>query len=276
MQLVIFFVALILPLVAGFYSPKVLTEGSEEDSDGKPQQPDNLLDLFAGRNGARDVTAELLRKRKQDSKATNHLPSQVQDLLKNAYSSPGLQGDVLYTARKQSSIRFSLEHYDGMAASDIVIAHLHLYQIQPKKPIRQKKRKSDAPDESKEQQAKVSVHEITKKGKKLTSVTRVLDSRIVSLYDSGWMSFDITVAVKAWLENPSANKGLEVWIESVAPGKFASRVARKNFLFWYFVMLGDPGDRLDQRIWKRLGVASCSAYIGLRPRSALSAMSPIE
>lgn len=89
MQLVIFFVALILPLVAGFYSPKVLTEGSEEDSDGKPQQPDNLLDLFAGRNGARDVTAELLRKRKQDSKATNHLPSQVQDLLKNAYSSPG-------------------------------------------------------------------------------------------------------------------------------------------------------------------------------------------
>ena len=42
------------------------------------------------------------------------------------------------------------------------------------------------------------------------------------------MKFDITKALKDWVKSKSRNKGLEVWVESVEPGKLSARVARKT------------------------------------------------
>ncbi|XP_074643000.1 bone morphogenetic protein 2-like [Tubulanus polymorphus] len=71
--------------------------------------------------------------------------------------------------------------------------------------------------------ARVSIHQVLdrKAGK-----TKLLDSRLVAVNETGWFSFHVTPAVRDWTRDTRTNKGLELRIESARPGKWAAKIAK--------------------------------------------------
>lgn len=51
--------------------------------------------------------------------------------------------------------------------------------------------------------------------------------RLVEGRTRGWISFDITPALKDWISKPSNNQGLELWIVSATTGRQAAMVASR-------------------------------------------------
>ena len=50
---------------------------------------------------------------------------------------------------------------------------------------------------------------------------------LLHIGNAGWVSFNVTAAVKDWLSPRHTNKGLEVWAETVKGGSKAARAVRK-------------------------------------------------
>ena len=51
--------------------------------------------------------------------------------------------------------------------------------------------------------------------------------RLVHVTEQGWVTFDVSSALRDWVTSRNYNRGVEVWVESLQLGKWAARVARR-------------------------------------------------
>ena len=143
--------------------------------------------------------------------------------LADYYRKAGISGTVSHVAKRLTRLNFSVDR-QRFSQVDILRAELQVYKLTVKSLEflnRQKSKKRVV------RKARVSIRQVTKEAGML-SETKILDSRKIQIERSGWLRFDISQAIKEWIQDPATNKGLEVWVESISAGKTAARVARKT------------------------------------------------
>ncbi|XP_064622602.1 left-right determination factor 2-like [Lineus longissimus] len=126
--------------------------------------------------------------------------------------------DVIYTEMRRQKIRFPIG--DRVFSNSIItLALLKVYKKPPS--ARHWKRLVERHNIH---HGRVSVHQVVSWK---NNQAKIIDSRLVSVEETGWMTFHVTSAIKEWTSNPSINKGFELRTESIRPGEPAARIARQ-------------------------------------------------
>ncbi|XP_048083752.1 left-right determination factor 2-like [Alosa alosa] len=140
-------------------------------------------------------------------------------ILRGVHGSADISGEVMYSDTTRQRLSFGMDSRIP-ENSEVTMAELKLYKTSRKMPILQKK--SNRPIKN----ARVSIYwvETLANAKNRTSL---VDSRLVPIHESGWISFDVTQAVQYWSKTERKTPlHLEVWIEGERPGTHAAEMAR--------------------------------------------------
>ncbi|KAG7271608.1 hypothetical protein CRUP_000108 [Coryphaenoides rupestris] len=152
------------------------------------------------------------------------LPS-LAGILRGIPGNADISGEYMYsdTARQRVVFEMDARIPDN---SEVTMAELRLYQTASSSHSADKeRRKAHRPVNN----ARVSVYwvDVLPHGANRTSL---IDSRLISIHETGWKSFDVTQAVHYWSKAPrqrrTATMHLEVWIEGERPGSHAAEMAR--------------------------------------------------
>ncbi|KAL0969331.1 hypothetical protein UPYG_G00225670 [Umbra pygmaea] len=147
------------------------------------------------------------------------LPS-LAGILRNIPGNADVLGEILYSDPARERLVFDLEA-KVPANSEVTMAELRLYQNAPRK-FTMAGRKGHRPVNN----ARVSIYwvDILENGSNRSSL---VDSRLVSIHETGWKGFDVTQAVHYWSKGaPEVPLRLEVRVESERPGSYAAEIAK--------------------------------------------------
>nr|XP_015803843.2 lefty1 [Nothobranchius furzeri] len=143
-------------------------------------------------------------------------------ILRGIPGNADISGEYVYSDTTRQRMVFDMEARipDN---SEVTMAELKLYQRASHQKRYTAERKSHRPVTN----ARVSIYwvEMLPDGSNRTSL---VDSRLISIHETGWKSFDVTQAVHYWskTQQSTPNMHLEVWIEGERPGSYAAEMAK--------------------------------------------------
>ncbi|XP_062407508.1 lefty1 [Sardina pilchardus] len=147
------------------------------------------------------------------------LPS-LAGILRGIPGNADISGEFIYSDATRQRIVFDMDTRIP-ENSEVTMAELKLYKKAPRKHSMPEK-KNHRPVNN----ARVTIYwvEVLGDGSNRTSV---VDSRLIPIHETGWISFDVTQAVHYWSKTQQ-NKPmhLEVWIEGERPGSYAAEMAK--------------------------------------------------
>ncbi|XP_012676431.2 lefty1 [Clupea harengus] len=147
------------------------------------------------------------------------LPS-LAGILRGIPGNADISGEFIYSDASRQRIVFDMNARIP-ANSEVTMAELKLYKIAQRKHS-MKEKKNHRPVNN----ARVSIYwvDVVENGSNRTSV---VDSRLIPIHETGWISFDVTQAVHYWSKTQQKKPmHLEVWIEGERPGSYAAEMAK--------------------------------------------------
>ncbi|XP_028809214.1 lefty1 [Denticeps clupeoides] len=147
------------------------------------------------------------------------LPS-LAGILRGIPGNADISGEFVYSDATRQRMVFDMEARipDN---SEVTMAELKLYKKAPRRHAMAEK-KNHRPVSN----ARVSVYwvDVLENGSNRTSI---VDSRLIPIHETGWISFDVTQAVHYWAKtHQKTPMHLEVWIEGERPGSYAAEMAK--------------------------------------------------
>ncbi|XP_067841286.1 left-right determination factor 2-like [Heptranchias perlo] len=183
-----------------------------------PQIEERLLENMVVPAHVRNKYISMLQLHKEKERKRRALPS-LAGILRGITGNADTTGEVLYSDPTRQRLVFDMK---GLIPenSEVTMAELKLF----KKGIH----KGDLPPRRHSRpvnNARVSVYwvKVLADGSNRTSL---IDSRLVSILDSGWKSLDVTQAVHYWMKNADMPMYLEIWIEAERVGSYAAELAK--------------------------------------------------
>ncbi|XP_010877963.1 left-right determination factor 2-like [Esox lucius] len=155
----------------------------------------------------------------QHERRRRSLPS-LAGILRGIPGNPDVLGGILYSDATRERLVFDMEAKVPVN-SEVTLAELRLYQNAPRK-LTPAGRKKHRPVNN----ARVSVYwvDILENGSNRSSL---VDSRLVSIHETGWKGFDVTQAVHYWSKGSrEAPLHLELRVEAERPGSYAAEMAK--------------------------------------------------
>ncbi|XP_072030337.1 left-right determination factor 1-like [Amphiura filiformis] len=150
-------------------------------------------------------------------------------IAKGIHKNPDIYGNILHTDPSRQSFSFDISSIPPH--SEILMAELSLFKERPNESHRNHSHRHPV------NSARATIHQIGKNASDMDHGERVafkmygnssvdqVDERMVPVDSSGYTIFDVTTAVRHWLETPSSNQGLELRVSPFRPGRYANRVA---------------------------------------------------
>ncbi|XP_053568764.1 left-right determination factor 2-like [Bombina bombina] len=182
-----------------------------------PQVHKRDLDNLVIPKHIQDKYISMLHKHRERKRRS--LPS-LAGIIRGISGNADISGEVLYSDTTKQTLVFEMEARipDN---SEVTMAELKLFKISPNL--------FNAPDRRLHRpvtNARVSVYyvEILADG---TNRTSLIDSRLVPIMESGWRSFDVTMAVHYWMRNKGQrNMHLQIKVDGERHGSYASNMAK--------------------------------------------------
>ncbi|XP_066533952.1 lefty1 [Hoplias malabaricus] len=160
----------------------------------------------------------LLKLHHSSRRKKRSLPS-LAGILRGIPGNADISGEFVYSDTTRQRVVFEMDTRIPQN-SEVTMAELRLYKKAPQRRL-MTARRTQRPVSS----ARVSIYwvELRQSGNR----SSLVDSRLIPIHETGWMSFDVTQAVHYW--SKSQQEGplhLEVWIEGERPGSYASEMAK--------------------------------------------------
>ncbi|XP_047244413.1 lefty1 [Girardinichthys multiradiatus] len=148
------------------------------------------------------------------------LPS-LRGILRGVPGNADIFGEYVYSDTTRHRMLFDMEARIP-DHSEVTMAELKLYQ----RASFHKRYTVDKMNHRPVSNARVTIYwvEVVSSG---TNRTSLVDSRLISIHETGWKSFDVTQAVHYWSKTQQKTPmHLEVWIEGERPGSYAAEMAK--------------------------------------------------
>ncbi|CAD5123285.1 DgyrCDS11644 [Dimorphilus gyrociliatus] len=167
---------------------------------------------------AKDVNALPYQKKVSAKERSNFLD----DLFRTDYrDEKKTKDDYFLTARRLCKMTFNVSPMQFLRRP-VQRAEIRVYKNVPRFKFFKNRRRR-----KRYWTAKLTMHESSAYTHILKS-SSILDSKLVSINAVGWISFDITRALKKWIRKPSSNLGLELWVEGTTVDKKSEKTVRKT------------------------------------------------
>ncbi|XP_062322865.1 lefty1 isoform X2 [Osmerus eperlanus] len=154
------------------------------------------------------------------SRRRRSLPS-LAGILRGIPGNADISGEYLYSDTTRQRIAFEMEARIPVN-SEVTMAELKLYQ----KATHHKRSMNEKKNYRPVNNARVSIYwvEMLENGSNRSSL---VDSRLISIHETGWKSFDVTQAVHYWsMTQQNTPMHMEVWVEGERPGSYAAEMAK--------------------------------------------------
>ncbi|XP_014061346.1 left-right determination factor 2 [Salmo salar] len=148
------------------------------------------------------------------------LPS-LAGILRGIPGNADIYGEFVYSDTTRQRMVFDMDTRIPHN-SEVTMAELKLYKKAPPHKRSMPEKRNHRPVNN----ARVSIYwvEMLENGSNTTSL---VDSRLIPIHETGWISFDVTQGVHYWSKTQQKTPmNLEVWIEGERPGSYAAEMAK--------------------------------------------------